>query len=434
MTGTQDLAPPDFFSDPAVAQDPQPYYEELRKRGPVWREPHHGVVVVSGYEEVVAVGTDPERFSACNSVTGPFPGLPVAPEGDDANPVIAQCRGSLPMSEYMVTMDPPMHTRHRALLGRLLTPRRLQENEEFMWRLADSRLDALLANGRVEFFHEYGKAYATDVVSDLLGVPEEDHRRLRLFLGVDEPGVLGDEAGMGHDPLAALNDAFSAYIEDRRREPRQDALTHLAATTFPDGSIPAVIDVVRVATFLFAAGQDTSARLMTAVAGLLADDQELQERVRGDFGLINPLIEEMLRTQSPTKADFRMARKTTTLGGVEIPAGTTVMMLLGAANRDPREFEDPDTFRLGRPDVQHHVAFGRGPHACPGASLARAETRITLQRLLERTSHFSLDAEHHGPAGARRYTYDPTYLLRGLAQLHLDLQPATSATAVGGQA
>jgi cytochrome P450 len=139
--------------------------------------------------------------------------------------------------------------------------------------------------------------------------------------------------------------------------------------------------------------------------------------------LVSPFIEEALRTQSPTKVDFRLARKTTTLGDVHIPAGTVVMLCLGAANRDPRKFENPHEFRLDRKNVREHIAFGRGIHTCAGAPLARVEGVITVNRMLDRMRDISISETNHGAAGNRHYSYEPTFLLRGLTELHIEFTP-----------
>jgi len=411
----------DFFTDESLVEDPYPYFEHLRSKGPVVRLPHHDVVAVTGYDEAGAIYRDPETFSSCNSVVGPF--LPFRPEGDDINELIARHRNQLPMHEHMVTMDPPEHTKERALLMRLITPKRLRENEEFMWRLADRQLDEFIANGKCEFIGEYSQPFAMQVVADLLGVPEEDHRLFRVRLGVNPtPGALDGPEGMfsNLNALEFLDAWFTTYIEDRRREPRSDVLTDLALAKYADGSTPPVINVVRTATFLFAAGQETSARLLGSCLKHLAEHPELQEELRDNRELIGNFIEETLRIESPTKTDSRIARRTTQVAGVEIPAGTTVVMFLGAANRDPRRFECPAEFRIDRPNAKEHVAFGRGAHACPGGPLARAEAKVSLERILDRMRDIRLSEAEHGPPNARRFEYTPTYILRGLSALHLE--------------
>ena len=264
------------------------------------------------------------------------------------------------------------------------------------------------------------------VVADLLGVPEADHQRLREFFGLTvAPGEMrmGEAGESDLNALAGLDDWFAQYIEDRRATPRKDVLTDLALATYPDGTTPDVTAVVRTATFLFAAGQETTARLLAAALKYLAENPELQDDLRTHHERIPSFIEETLRIESPVKADFRLARRATTIGGVDVAAGTPVMLLNGAANRDPRRFECPDEFRVDRPNAMDHIAFGRGVHACPGSPLARAKSRISLERILDRMRDIRLSEEHHGPPAARRFNYEPTWVLRGLTDLHLEFDP-----------
>jgi cytochrome P450 len=418
----------DFFSGNELLADPYPYFDALRNECPVRREPHHDVVMVTGFEEVVAIYNDSKTFSSCLSVTGPFPGFPVPLEGDDITSVIEEHRDELPMSDQLPTLDPPVHTDHRALLMRLITPKRLRENEEFMWRLADRQLDTFLSAGRCEYISQFAGPFAMLVVADLLGVPEEDHPRFAeaLLHGHSGTGAVGStgKTELAHTPLEYLYHRFTEYVEDRRKTPQADVLTGLATATFPDGSIPDVLDVVRIAANLFAAGQETTVRLLSSAVKLIAEDPDLQAQLRADRGLIPNFIEETLRMESPVKGDFRLSRVPTNVGGVDLPAGTTVMLVNAGANRDPRRFEDPQTFKIDRANARTNLAFGRGIHTCPGSPLARAEARISLERLLDRTSDIRISESAHGPAGARRYRYVPTFILRGLVELHVEFTPS----------
>ena len=419
----------DYFSDESLVEDPYPYLEELRAQCPVLSLPHLGVVAVTGYDEANEVYRNTDDFSSCNSVVGPFAPFPVplVGVGDDVSELVEKYRDQMPMFEHMVTMDPPDHDHERALLMRLITPKRLKENEAFMWRLADHQLDELLPAGRCEFITAYAQPFAMLAVADLLGVPETEHQRFREGFGMSKgAGVVG--AGNQHgdqlNPLAWLDGYFSDYITDRRREPRKDVLTDLALATYPDGATPDVASVVRTATFLFAAGQETTARLLAATLKHLAEHPELQDELREHKDKIPNFIEEALRMESPVKTDFRLTKRSTTVAGVDIAAGTPVMLLNGAANRDPRRFECPAEFRLDRENAQSHIAFGRGVHSCPGGPLARAEGRISIERILDRTRNIRLSEEHHGPPGHRHLPYEPTWILRGLTNLHLEFDAA----------
>src|ERR1019366_268949 len=314
--------------------------------------PHYGVGAVSGYDEATEVYRNLETFSSCISVIGPFAQFPEPLVGDDVSAIIDRHRDQLPMNEHMVTMDPPMHTKERALVMRLLTPKRLKENEAFMWRAADRQLDGFLAAGHCEFTSAYAQPFAMLAVADVLGVPEEDHPAFRKIFGLSAPpggiGAAHDQSGVEVDDPASLNalssldDWFANSIEDRRSEPRHDVLTDLALAKYPDDSTPEMAAVVRTATFLFAAGQETTARLLAVGLKYLAEYPELQDELRAHRERIPDFVEEALRIESPVTADFRLARRAGTGGGGGMAPGSPGMLLNGAANRDPRRFEDPD--------------------------------------------------------------------------------------------
>jgi cytochrome P450 len=297
---------------------------------------------------------------------------------------------------------------------RLITPKRLKENEAFMWRLADQTFDEFFARGECEFIREYALPFTLLVVADLLGVPEDDRDTVRRQL-VDKKRA----EEMSHAPLEYLYAQFTAYIEDRRRAPREDVMTGLATATFPDGTLPDVDDVMRIAANLFSAGGETTARLLSTSFRILGDRADLQRALRDNPDKIPAFIEEALRLEPPIKGEFRLARVPVTVGGVDLHAGTVVFLM----NGDPRQFENPHEFRLDRANGRHHIGFGHGIHSCVGAPLARAEARITIERFLARTRDIQISEAAHGPADARRYEYDPTYMLRGLRELHLEFTP-----------
>ncbi|HTQ18683.1 MAG TPA: cytochrome P450 [Mycobacterium sp.] len=419
-----ELEAADFFTDTALVSDPYPYFDALRSRCPVHPVAHPGVVAVTGYDEAVQVYKDASTFSSCNSVGGPYPPLEVPPGTQDITDVIESRRDQWPMNEFVVTMDGAAHETQRGLLRRLLTPRRLKENEDALSGIADRCIDDFIESGHCEVINEYGKPFTTLAIADLLGVPEGDREEARQVLAGSTIAVVGDEQTLAVNPLEFLFDKFRTYLEDRRREPRDDVLTQLATATNEDGSLADLDAIVRTAAFLFGAGQDTSARMLGAVLRIIADNKDIQGRLRSEPGLIPDFIEEVLRLESPTMSDFRMTRVTTTLGGTDIPAGTTVMIHPGAANRDERRFQQPDECHLGRANVREHIAFGRGPHSCPGGPLARAEGRVTLARFLDRTRNISISEAEHGPAGQRHFDYDPTFIVRGLSNLHITFTPS----------
>ena len=403
----------DFFTDPELLQDPTPYYVALRERGPVWREPHKGVFMLSGIDEILAVYADNEHFSAIVSGLGPLVKLPQPAQGESWSEVIERHRHQIPMGDQIIAFDPPKHTRHRALIGKLLTPNRLKENEEFMWTLADGLIDEFAECGEAEFSDAYARPFTLLVIADLLGVPRDDHETFRGWLG-GQHGNVGDPKGRHHGDqvFANLHPYFARYIEERRNSPRDDVMSRMAGVRFPDGQLPEIADVVRIAVILFAAGQETTARLLLAGMRILTEQPGLAEELRSEPGVIPSFVEECLRLESPIKGSFRLAVRDTQVAGVDVPAGSMLMAMVGAANRDPRVFDDPDRFDAKRANARRSIPFGHGEHFCPGASLARAEARISFERILARLDDFQLV----DPSGL---SYAKTFIIRGLNDLPL---------------
>jgi cytochrome P450 len=404
----------DFFSDPEIIQEPAPYYAALRELGTVVREPHHGVFLISGIEEILAVYADLESFSSIAAPLGPFIPLPKPAAGESLADMVKNRRAEIPLSDLLVTLDPPTHGAHRSLLNKLFTPNRLKENEEFMWTLADRLIDEFADGGEVEFCAAYAGPFTLLVIADLLGVPREHHETFRGWLGKNIAGATGDSEGKpsGDQVFANLYPYFTRYIEERRATPGNDVMSQLANARFPDGELPEVIDVVRIAAIMFAAGQETTARLLGTGMRILAEQPALAEELRANPEGIRNFIEECLRLESPIKGPFRLALRDTKLAGVDIPAGSILMAMNGAANRDPRVFTDGDRFDARRANARRNIAFGHGEHFCPGASLARTEARISFERLLARLDGFAL-------VDASALTYAPSFLIRGLNDLPL---------------
>ena len=276
-----------FRGDSEIHQDPYPYYEWLRAHGPVWRHPR-GVVFITGYEEAIAVYHDQATWSNCNTVSGPFFKFSVPLEGDDLTEIIEEHRDELPFSDQLPSFDPPKHTAHRGLLMRLITPKRLKDNEVFMWAWADQTIDEFIGDGECELIQQYAVPFTVMVVADLLGVPAEDRD---AFLANLVHKVRADR--LEHKPLEYLYEQFTRYIEDRRANPRDDIMTEMAHATFPDGTLPPVEDVMKIAANLFSAGGETTARLITSSFKIIGDRPDLQQRLRDDRGLVSPFIEEV---------------------------------------------------------------------------------------------------------------------------------------------
>lgn len=422
------LAERDFFTDPELLVDPYAYFDAVREQGPVWQPPGRDYVIVTGFDAMVEVLRNTEDFSSSIAVAGAAAPLPFVPQGSDIDAQIEAHRMAMLGGDQMVNFDGRAHANARALLNCLFTPSRLRANEQFITEYSDRLVRDAVARGGCELIKEISTPFVTMVIADLLGVPEADRQ---LFMDVIEaappPGSLNGEdndfSGDDH-PMVVMGRYFAGYVQDRRANPRDDILSELSNAKFPDGTTPDVMTIVTLATFLFGAGQDTSAKLLGNSMRFIVDQPGLQAQLRADPSLIPALLEEVLRLEGSSKQTARLARKDTSIAGMPIPAGTKVMLALAAANRDPARWPDPHAFELNRPRIKEHVGFGRGAHTCAGAPLARVEVRVILEKFLEHTASIDMVETMHGPRGNRRLDYEPSFIIRGLSELHLSLTPA----------
>ncbi len=380
-------------STETLVEDPYGYYDQLRAECPVLHLEHLGVVAVTGYDEATEVYRDTESFSSCNSVIGPFAPFPDAAGGRRRHR--AWCgphRDQLPMFEHMVTMDPPDHTRERALL-----------HAAHHAEAAEGQRGLHVGPGRpacstgssptaaAEFISAYTQPFAMLAVADLLGVPEEDHQRFVDGFGLTH-GVGARASGApGENPLALAR----RVVRRLHRGPPAVAPQRRAHRPGP-GHLPG-----RLGAAGHQRGADGDVPLRRRArrprpgcwpprSSTWPSTPSCRTELRADRELIPNFLEEVLRVESPVKTDFRMTPKTTTVGGVEVKAGTPLMMLNGAANRDPRRFECPA--RVPHRPAQRPVPprVRAGHPLVPRRSLARAEGRISLERILDRMTDIRL--------------------------------------------
>ena len=416
----------DFYSDPAVVDDPHTYFAQLRSRCPVFREPYHDSVVVTGYDEVMEVLTARNgTWSNAPSVVGPVVPLPFVPECGDITAQLEAHRSEMPWSDHLVCFDGEWHAKNRALVGSLLTYKRLKANEDYLYTLADQLIDGIIGKGHCNVVTEYAHATTVNAICDIMGVPEEHRAELLELIGPVPSQLSGDAVHKtGSDPLVFLKSRFDSYIRERQETPRDDLMSELANARYRDGTAPDPDLLSRLARFLYGAGQDTTSRLIAAAVLRLGEDKALQDRLRADPARIPDFLEEVLRHDSPVKVAYRLAVVDAEIAGTPIPAGTIVNVSYTAANRDPARFERPDEFDIDRPGNRDHLGFSKGLHACLGAPLGRMEARVAIERILARTADITISPAHHGPPDDRRYRFEPTYTFRSLADLYVEFTPA----------
>lgn len=416
----------DFYSDPAMIADSRPYFEAMRARGPIVREPFHNSLIVTGYDEALKILVNKDGvYSNAMSILGPLPGLPFKPEGPDITAQLDAVRNSLPWADHLVCFDGKKHAEHRMLLGSLLTFKRLKQNEEYLHDLSEMLIDRFIASGKCNIVSDFAHATTVYAISDLMGIPMEDRATLLEQIGAPPSQLSGDAPlKVGPDPLVAMKPLFDAYLRERQENPRGDLMSELVQAKFKDGSSPPFDTLSNLARFLFGAGQDTTSRLIAMGVLIMAERPDLQERLRAEPARLPDFIEEVLRYDGPVKVAYRLATRDTSVGDVEIPAGTILTVAYSAASNDPEKFANPDQFDIDRPGLRDHMGFSKGPHGCLGAPLGRMESRIALEHLLARVRNIRISEQHHGPAGARRYNFEPTYTFRSLADLHVEFDPA----------
>lgn len=426
----------DWYTDVSLVDDPHAYFHWLRAHGPVVRLPYRNAVAVTGYDETVALMLDTEHFSEINAVTGGLVELPFTTDGDDITELLSAHRKEIDFADQIVAESGSRHADLRSILARLFTPSRLKVLQPKLLATAEGLIDEFHKDGKVDIVRQYGSPYGALVISDLLGLSEETRAKFRALLeGAIPVPMDATREEMMKNPLVPVGKDLFGMIARRRLAnhallrplrallAQEDILNDLAQATYPDGSKPSLVDLTGLAAFLFGAGQDTTNRLLANGFKVIATRPDIQEELRRDPGRIEAFIEELLRYDGSVKSGGRLCKKTTVLGGVEIKAGTPILMSHMAANRDPQRFPDPDRFDMDRPRIKEHLAFGRGPHTCIGAPLARREVATSIERLLARMGNIRLSEAHHGPEGARRFEYEPTYVLRALKDLHVEFDP-----------
>ncbi|HEY8353233.1 MAG TPA: cytochrome P450, partial [Sphingomonadales bacterium] len=353
--------------------NPYPTYHLLREFDPVHRCAD-GSYFLTRYDDVAAIYRD-RRFSSDKKV--------------EFRPKFGDSWLYVHHTTSLVFNDPPLHTRVRRLIMGALTPRALAALEPQLVALVDRLLDRAAERGTMDLIEDFAAAIPIEVIGDLLGVPRADRGPLRgwslAILGALEPVITEEQRTRGNNAVAEFRDYLIGLVAERRRnmrDPEQDVLSRLIAGE-ADGEKLTEEELLQNCIFLLNAGHETTTNLIgNGVAALIDNPGELR-RLREDPGLIKSAVEEFLRYESSNQLGNRITVEEVEIGGVTMPPGTRVTLCIGAANRDPAQFPDPDRLDITR-HPNRHLAFGGGIHACAGMSLARMEGQIAILRLVQR--------------------------------------------------
>jgi cytochrome P450 len=371
--------------DPGFLADPYPTYARLREEAPVYRHPG-GFVAVSRYADVQTVLRTPDVFSS---------------RAMGGGPVRVRDPEALPLgSASLISLDPPEHARVRGIVSRGFTPRRIADLEPRALGVLDELFAKFLHAGACDLVAAVSAPLPVTMIAELLGLDparRDDFKRWSNALIVESTS-LGSQRR--RDDLLAVMREFRSYlltvIAARRESPADDLISVLVHAEEADGTLDAV-EVLAFAALLLAAGSETTTNLIGNALLALLDHPDLLAAVAGDPSRVPAVLEETLRWDSPVQLLMRVTTRATQLAGVELGAGTLVMVLLGAANRDSSQFPDADRFDPDRPS-SGHLGFGFGTHFCLGAALARLEARVALERILVdlREPRLASPAERHG--------------------------------------
>jgi cytochrome P450 len=370
--------------EPAVEYDPtsweiqeNPYsvYRWLRDEAPVYHNERLGFWALSRFQDVWDATLDWKSFTSTHG------------------PTLEEVASPFPM---MISMDPPQHTRVRGLVAKAFTPRRIAELEEVVRRLTRERLAGLEPGMQIDLFEQLASCMPMDVISSLLGVPAEQRDRVRHLTNETmhrEPGELQVSERIQRVG-AELFTTFRDLIAERRRRSEDDLISALIAANLDgeDGRPTSLSDgeLLGFCLLLGSAGHETTARLICNSAVTLARHPDQRRELAASPGLLAGAVEELLRYDPPSQVQGRWSTRPVELHGVTIPEEQRVLLLTGAAQRDPRQYEDPDRFDVHR-TIEKQLSFGYGQHLCLGKSLARQECRIAFEELLARFPEYEID-------------------------------------------
>jgi cytochrome P450 len=399
--------------DPAILQDPYPYFARLRAEAPVFRDPA-GIVSVSTYDRIMEVNTQPHVFSNDFSAalrSGSAGGM-------DADELAILSKG-FPVTNTLLTADPPVHTRFRKLVSKAFTFKRVEGMADYIASVTNALLDTIAPLGQCEFKSAFANHLPMTVIADALGVPRSDmdifHKWSDAFV-VQLGGISDKETRLeAARRVVEFQHYFAEKIEEKRKAPSDDIISDLVHVDLSEEGDSRKMDhseLLSIMQQLLVAGNETTAHSLTAGLFYLISNPDQLAKLTADPSLVSGFVEETLRTLSPTNNMWRVALRDATIGDVEVKKGEMILLRYGSGNRDNAHFPDADAFDITRENARTHLAFGAGIHTCIAAPLARKEMNVAFPIIIDRLKNLRLQ-------DGQTIRYSPNILLRGVLELHV---------------
>ena len=382
----KEVAAQSLLLSPEIFANPYPIYRQLRSFDPVHWEPSFNSWIITGYADVLAVLRDP-RFGAERT-----PNIDQLTEWGipETYPLFNM------VGKMMLMQDPPNHTRLRGLVNKAFTPRVVEGMRSRIQQIVDELLGKVESMGRMDIIRDLAVPLPTMVIAIMLGVPHEDRNQLKkwssdfaLFIGAFS--VSTDELGRIQQSMGEFTDYFRGCVAEARKNPKDDLLSAMAHAE-EQGDMLSEEELLANCVLLLAAGHETTTNLIGNGMLALLRNPDQKEKLQADPSLIVSAVEELLRYDSPVQLTGRVTKEEIEFSGKRIGKGQEIMVVMGAANRDPERFPDPDRLDITRQD-NRHLSFGQGPHFCLGAPLARLEGQIAISTLLRRMPGLRLETE-----------------------------------------
>lgn len=418
-TETEMKKPEDFsLLDPAVQQCPFEFYKVLRDQAPVFEMPDTGMYIVTSYDLLREIMTNPKVYSniatsgSRASVSEPCP---------EADRIINE-EGYGRFMPTVVNNDPPGHGVFRSKVDNAFRASRIRQMEEYVTGIIEDLIDGFVDNETCEAVYEFSMPVPMYVIADQLGVPRANFKQFKEWSDAWVAGLglplSQEEQISAAKSIVEMQKYLIERMDERREAPKEDILSDLVQATYKDERPLSEREVLSMCEQILVAGNETTTNGIASALQKLASDLELQERLRQNPSEIAQFVEEVLRWESPVAGLFRYVMEDTELGGVKLPKGATVMIRYASANRDETRFDDGEDFKMGRRNGGAHLAFGSGTHHCVGSELARVEMRASVAAWLRRFKKFELDQ----PTESIQYHF--SFALRGPQTLKFRLEKA----------